>query len=140
MTARPFVDTNVLVYAYDSDQAAKQIRALAELDRARSAGPLILSTQVLQEFYTTVTRKLARPVPEADARSAVAELATQHVVQVDPALILAAIDLGQNEQLSFWDALIVQAALTAGCTTLLSEDLQHNRRYGRLTVVNPFHG
>jgi len=140
MTGRPFVDTNVLVYAFDAHAPAKQARALAALEQARSAGPLVLSTQVLQEFFAVVTRKLATPLAPEEARSAVAELASQQVVQVDPALILAAIDFGRTEQLSFWDALIVQAAISTNCTVLLSEDLQHHRRFGRLTVVNPFLG
>jgi predicted nucleic acid-binding protein len=138
MNGRAFIDTNVLVYLFDTDARAKQLCARNVLDTHRATASIVISTQVLQEFYVAVTRKLARPLAESDARAVVADLALLPVAQVDAGMILAAIDLGCAEQLSFWDALIVESALEADCRVLLSEDLQDGRRYGRLIVENPF--
>jgi predicted nucleic acid-binding protein len=133
-----FLDTNVLVYVFDRDATKKQARARRILAGEGAAGRAFISTQVLQEFYVTVTRKLARPLPVADAERAVIGLATLPVVQLDTATVLAAIRASQVHQLSFWDALIVQAALDSGCTRLLSEDMQHGREIGTLRIENPF--
>jgi predicted nucleic acid-binding protein len=136
--ARVFLDTNVLVYAFDSAEPAKQERAIGILKAAGKGAGFSLSTQVLQEFYVTVVRKLARPLPEVDAGKVVERLAKLRVIQVDTRMILAAIALGRKMVLSFWDALILVSALEGGCTRLLSEDLQNGMRLGRLEVVNPF--
>jgi predicted nucleic acid-binding protein len=138
MTGRTFFDTNVLVYLFDEDSPSKQARA-RELfsDQARS-GRIVLSPQVLQELYVTVTRKLARPLSAEEALSSLTQLSVLPLVAVDGALILRAVQLHQRDSLSFWDALIVQAALEGNCKTLLSEDMQHGRRFGDLLVQNPF--
>lgn len=138
MTARVFVDSNVFIYAFDASEPEKKAMAIARLRACRDLGPLVLSTQVLQEFFVTVTRKLPTPLPPAEARAAVADLANHDVVLIDPPMILAAATLSEEEHLAFWDALIVQAALAAGCSNLLSEDLQDGRRYRGLQVENPF--
>jgi predicted nucleic acid-binding protein len=138
MSDRVFIDTNVFVYLFDSDEPAKQQVARNLLDRIASEATIVASTQVLQEFYVSVTRKLARPLPPDDAVAATRGIAAYHVAQVDPSMVFAAITLHQKETLSFWDALIVRAALQSGCELLLSEDLQHGRRFGELTVDNPF--
>jgi predicted nucleic acid-binding protein len=138
MSRRAFVDTNVLVYCYDADEPAKRARALALIDSESSDVDLVLSTQVLQEFYVTVIRKLARPLSEADAEQAVRQLARLPVVQLDTPMLLRAIEISRQHQLSLWDALILQAAATAGCSVVLTEDLQHGFRLGGLTVENPF--
>ncbi|MBM4365230.1 MAG: PIN domain-containing protein [Deltaproteobacteria bacterium] len=139
MTGKVFLDTNVLVYAMDDDEPAKQARARA-LISAASAESHVVSPQVLQEFYNAVTRKLARPVPVDAAAQAVRVLARLTVVPADAALVLAAIDLHRRHQVSLWDALVMQAALTAGCERLLTEDLQDGFRLAGLTVENPFRG
>lgn len=135
MTDKIFVDTNVLVYAFDRDEPAKRKTSLAIL-----AGDdvLVLSTQVLQEFYVTVTRKLKRPLPAAAAADAVRELARLEVLNVDTATILEAIDTSTTHTLSFWDALVVCTASAGGCVRLLSEDMQHGREIGGLRIVNPY--
>ena len=132
-----FVDTNVLVYRFDEDEPAKRECASAILESA-AAGDVVISTQVLQEFYVVVTRKLARPVSSEDAEQIVRGFARLPIVQVDAALVLAAIGTSRRHKLSFWDALIVQAALAGGCTRLLTEDLRHGTRYESLRVENPF--
>jgi predicted nucleic acid-binding protein len=138
MSGRAFFDTNVLVYLFDEDSPAKQARAKELFAQHAGDGPIVLSPQVLQEFYVTVTRKLARPLSPEDALSAVSGFSSFPVVAVDGATVLKAVQLHQSESLSFWDALIVEAALEADCSTLFSEDLQGGRRFGDLRIENPF--
>ncbi len=140
MASRTFFDTNVLVYLFDADSPDKQARAREALQQALEHGAAVISTQVLQEFLVTVTRKLARPLPAAEAETALRRLMELPVVQVDSDLILAAAVSGRRDRISFWDALILAAASTAGCDEVLSEDLQHGRSFGRLRIVNPFRG
>lgn len=133
-----FFDTNVLVYAFDRHDAEKQQRAQSLISSYGGSGDLIISTQVLQEFYVTLTKKLASPVQPADAANIVADLAEFPLIQVDKNLIAAAMQRHQQGDFSFWDSLIVEAALQAGCHLLFSEDMQHNRKVGSLTIQNPF--
>lgn len=98
----------------------------------------MISTQVLTEFFVTVTRKLGRPLPAADAEAAVRNLAQLHVVETDRELVLAAVARSRADRLSVWDALIVEAALRRGCGRILTEDLQDGRRFGDLVIENPF--
>jgi predicted nucleic acid-binding protein len=138
MSDRTFLDTNVLVYLYDTDAPEKQRMARDVLERSPAQADLVISTQVLQEFYVTVTRKFSRRLPEREVLLAMRGLRELATVQVDVEMIFEAIELGRRHQLSFWDALIVRAALTAGCSRLLTEDLQHQMRIGELTIENPF--
>jgi predicted nucleic acid-binding protein len=136
MSARSFFDTNVLVYADDKGAPAKQRRALelvAEHRRARSG---VVSLQVLQEYFVTVTRKLH--VDAAIARRKVELLAEFDVAAPDVADVLAAIDLHRLHGFSFWDALILRTAKQAGCRVLLSEDWQHAREVEGVRIMNPF--
>jgi predicted nucleic acid-binding protein len=135
---KTFVDTNVLVYAHDTDAGVRHSTAkalLAELWDSRNGS---LSTQVLQEFYAVVTRKFKPPMPRATARAIVAAYGEWCDVATEPQLIVAASRLEEEHTLSFWDSLIVQAAIHAGAGRLVSEDLQHGRRFGTLIVENPF--
>jgi predicted nucleic acid-binding protein len=138
MSDRTFLDTNVLVYLYDTDAPEKQRKARDVLERSPAQADLVISTQVLQEFYVTVTRKFSRSLPEREVLLAMRGLRELATVQVDVEMIFEAIELGRRHQLSFWDALIARAALTAGCSRLLTEDLQHQMRIGDLTIENPF--
>jgi predicted nucleic acid-binding protein len=133
-----FVDTNVLVYAEDRDAGAKHEKARDLVVDLWNAGGGVVSVQVLQEFYVTVTQKLGKGMPPARAREAVDEYLTWRVVENTGALLLAAIDLQRSAKLSFWDAMIVAAALEAGCDELLTEDLNPGQRFEGLVVVNPF--
>jgi predicted nucleic acid-binding protein len=108
------------------------------IQREVEAGRAALSTQVLQEFYVSTTRKLASPLPEEVAEARVRDFSGLPLVLVDPSLILAAIARSRNLGFSFWDALIVEAALAAGANRLLTEDLQHGREIEGLRVENPF--
>ena len=131
-----FLDTNVLVYADDLDAGPKRDRALNLVEEHVRARAMVVSTQVLQEFFVVVTRKLG--VPADVARRKVELLASQEVITIQPTTILAAIDLHRLHSLSFWDALIVSAASLGGCTRLLSEDLQHGQVFNNVRIENPF--
>ena len=135
---RAFFDTNILVYLYDGDAPEKKRKAQDLLLKAAEAGQVLLSTQVLQEFYVSVTRKLAEPLPPEDAERAVRRFADFAVVQVDPSLIFAAIATSRQCRFSFWDALVVQAAIQGGAATLYTEDLHHGQAIGSLRILNPF--
>jgi predicted nucleic acid-binding protein len=138
MASRTFFDTNVLVYLFDTDSPNKQVRAQDALSERLEGGTVVVSTQVLQEFFVTVTRKLARPLSANDAEAALRRLMQLPVVAVDSDQILAAAVSCRRDRISFWDALILTAAAVAGCEEVLSEDLQHGRSFGRVRVVNPF--
>ena len=131
-----FVDTNVIVYAHDRMDDAKRERARALLEKLALDGGLTVSTQVLQETYNALIRK--RLVDPSKALFAVEKLAASRVVGSNADFVLDALRLSQRFQLSVWDALIVQAALAARCTTLFTEDMQAGQRFGELEVVNPF--
>jgi predicted nucleic acid-binding protein len=133
-----FFDTNVLVYLFDADSPGKRKQARALFQKHTEAGDILLSTQVLQEFYVTVTHKLARPLGVAAAAETVSNFAELPLVQIDSELILSAIHRSRNNQLSFWDALIVQAAIEGHASTLYSEDMQHGQVQDDLRLVNPF--
>jgi len=138
MTAAVFVDTNILVYSRDASEVLKQPLARAWRDELwrRQAGRV--STQVLQEFYVTVTRKLKPGLPRELARREVADLALWQPVNTSFELLEAAFELEDRHRLSFWDALIVAAAQAARCDVLLSEDLKSETVLGGVRVVNPF--
>ena len=135
MTGRAFVDTNVLVYAFDTAEPAK--RAIA-LELLGSDLQLVVSTQVLGEFFVAVTRKLATPLPVERAKEAISELVRIPTVLVDATLVLAAVDTAHAHQLSYWDAQIVEAAATAGCERLLTEDLADGATLRGVRIENPF--
>jgi predicted nucleic acid-binding protein len=137
MSARTFLDTNVIVYLFDNDERDKQECAREILEDAEP-GELVLSTQVLSEFYVTVTRKLARPLEPALAAEAVDWLGLLSVVSMDTALVKNAIQTSRSSQLSYWDGLVVAAATRAGCESLLTEDLNDGQRFGTVLVENPF--
>lgn len=136
IAVRPFVDTNVWVYAHDRDEPAKQQAALELLSSL--GGSVSLSTQVLSEFYVAVTRKLATPLTAEAAEEQVANLAAAHVISADTALVQAAIALSRQSQLSFWDALIVRAAKKGGCDTLWTEDLSSGQTIDGVEIRDPF--
>ena len=135
---KTFVDTNVLLYAHDATETTKQpvaMAALGELWRDRNG---TLSTQVLQEFYVTSTRKLARPLSRAEARDVIELYSTWPVVAIDPTVLLAATRIEEEHQLSFWDALILEAARVAGSERLLTEDLHDGWIIEGVRIENPF--
>jgi predicted nucleic acid-binding protein len=136
MTGPFFVDTNVLVYADDARDPAKQATARDLLRGLLGERSGKLSLQVLQEFFAAATGKLGLAAVEARRRIEI--FSHLDVVRLDVDDILAAIDLHRLHELSIWDALVVRAALMSGCRTLYTEDLQDGRKFDGLRIVNPF--
>ncbi len=137
MSDRTFVDTNVLIYAHDIDARGKHDTArelLAELWSGRSG---VLSTQVLQEFYVNVTRKIAHPLPKESGRLVVSTYATW-CMETTAAEISTAFRIEDEAHIGFWDALIVASALKSGATRILSEDLNAGQLIAGIRIENPF--
>ncbi len=132
--APTFVDTNVFAYALDATDPAKQARAQAII--GERGGDVVVSTQVMIELYAVCTRKLG--MSRADARAAVHTLAGFPVADTDRTLVLQALDLAEQAQLSIFDAAIICAAQRAGCGTILTEDLNAGQRFGDVVIDNPF--
>ena len=137
MSAKVFIDTNVLVYAYDVDAGSKRQTAQNILLGLRQERSGALSMQVLQEFYTTVTRKLASPLAKEVARTIVDRFA-RWCVATTPAEISHAFRIEDEARINFWDAMIVAAAIKAGATRILSEDLSHGQTIAGVKIENPF--
>ena len=134
--ARSFLDTNVLVYADDADAGTKRGKAQALVVSALATGAAVISTQVLQEYFSVSTRKLS--VPAEAAQKKVEILAALVAVTIDAEHVIESIKLHRIYNLSFWDALIVHAARRAGCDRLMTEDLQAGQRIQGIEIVDPF--
>jgi predicted nucleic acid-binding protein len=135
---KTFVDTNVLLYALDERQGDRHdiaARILEELWESREG---VISTQVLQELYVNLTRKLRKPMTRPRARAVVERYAAWPVHRIGPEDVLSASELEQRHTLSFWDALIVVAAQRLGADRVLTEDLQAGRAFGGVRIENPF--
>jgi predicted nucleic acid-binding protein len=134
-----FLDTNIFVYARDSRDLRKQRIAqelIAELIRGQKG---LISTQVLQEFCNVMLKKAEEPMTPQDLDELLTDVLFPMLRQgPSPDFYRRALRFFEQESISFYDALIVQAALDLGCKTLYSEDLQHGRKFGKLTVKNPF--
>ena len=139
MNARAFVDTNVIIYLFDARTPDKR-RAAAELliGLAEKEDAPVISTQVLQEAFSALTRKLGMDPQEALDTLRLTADGSFTVQPIDVPLIWKAASRSIKDMLSFWDALIVEAARQAGCTVLYSEDMQTNRSFDGLIVRNPF--
>jgi predicted nucleic acid-binding protein len=135
---RAFFDTNVLVYVYDPDAPAKRDRARNLLMDHLRASTLALSTQVLLELYWTVTRKPEVPIPHVVAASFARLLLKARVVAPPPELALAAVERGERENLSIWDAFILEAAESSGAAVLYTEDKRLACVTSPLRIVDPF--
>jgi len=133
-----FVDTNIIVYAYDTTAGEKYETAKRILQDLWRSGEGLISTQILQELYVTLTRKIPRTLKSAQAGEIVEDMLTWDVVVNDGESVLMAIDLEGREKLSFWDALVVAAAVRGGASVLLSEDLTSGRTLAGVKIENPF--
>jgi predicted nucleic acid-binding protein len=138
MKDKCFVDTDILVYANDRSEALKHERAKQLLVDGITRGNIAVSTQVLGEFYITVTSKIKVPLPESIVRKEIMLLRAVEIVEVDCNLVLQAIDISNTNGLSYWDALIIAAAQKAKCTILCSEDLNPGQKISSIMVMNPF--
>lgn len=136
MSDRAFADTNVLLYAFDTSDDAKHDRAKALL--ADESRILVISAQVIGEFYVVATRKLAEPMEPEAAADAVRRFRRMPVVMIDGELTESAIATSRDARISYWDALIVEAAAVSGCDVLLSEDLNAGQTISGVRIENPF--
>ncbi|MGC1965541.1 MAG: PIN domain-containing protein [Candidatus Acidiferrales bacterium] len=137
MSDKYFVDTNILVYAHDRSAGVKHQRALMLLEQLWDSGQGVLSTQVLQELCINLRRKVSDPLPIEEVRLLIRDYATWEVVTNTSESVLQALDIEMRYMTSFWDALILQAAESAGASILYSEDLATAQHYGSIQVVNP---
>ena len=137
MSDRGFVDTNILMYAHDSAAGAKHERAKALIERLWQERSAAISTQVLQELAVNLRRKVAVPLTTKAVQEIVADYLTWQVVVNDGTAVREALDFEERYGISFWDALIVQAANTAGASILYTEDLSDGQHYGSVRVENP---
>lgn len=133
-----FIDTNVLVCAHNASEGLKQPIAKAVLEQLWTDGGGALSTQILQEFYAVATGKLKPPMSPSEAREIVELYSAWQVVLIEPSLILTASQLQEQHHVSFWDALVIEAARVAGAGRLLTEDLQDGQDIAGIRVENPF--
>jgi predicted nucleic acid-binding protein len=137
MTAKTFVDTNVLIYAHDVDATSKHEIARSILRELWNERAGVLSMQVLQEFYVNVTRKIASPLRK-DAARLVVNSYSIWCVETTPAEIAAAFRIEDESRIGFWDALIVASAAKAGTVRILSEDLNARQMIAGIRIENPF--
>ena len=140
MSDRRFVDTNILVYAHHANAGARHEVATQLVERLWRDRTAVVSTQVIQELYVNLRRKVTPPLSRPEASRLIADYLAWHLVVNDGASIREAIELEKRYQLSFWDALIVQAANASGASELYTEDLNHGQRYDQVTALNPFVG
>jgi predicted nucleic acid-binding protein len=133
-----FFDTNILVYGFDNTDQRKYAIASDLIIQAYQKGNGVLSTQVLKEFFVTVTQKISRKMPLDSAEQAIRDFALWRVVETSVSLILKAITFHRQHNLSFWDAMIVAAAKVSNCATLFTEDLPHDSKIENVHIVNPF--
>jgi len=140
MIVKTFVDSNVLIYAHDADAGSKQRIAADRLRKLWESGAGLLSTQVLQEFYVNVTRKIASPLAAGAAREVVRDYAAWIESSVTAATIVRASEISEVWRVSFWDAMILAAGEQSGAEQLLTEDLIAGEKIAGIEIVNPFSG
>jgi predicted nucleic acid-binding protein len=133
-----FVDSNILIYAHDLDAGAKQQRAADRLWELWDTHAGRLSTQVLQEFYVNVTRKIKRPLSKSSAREVVRYYNAWVHSLITPGTVVRASEIGEAWGLSFWDGMILAAAEQSQAARLLSEDMNHGEVIAGVRIVNPF--
>jgi predicted nucleic acid-binding protein len=138
MIEKHFVDTNILIYAFDSGAGEKHSRSVQIVEELWHSGGGCLSMQVLQEFYVNATKKLHLTVQEASIQ--VRRFRQWHVHVPEPEDLLQAIQIQQASKTSFWDAMVLRSASALGCGILWSEDLNAGQSYRGVRVVNPFKG
>ena len=138
MPDREFIDTNILVYAYDRHDPTKHSKAQELLTNGIENETAVLSAQVLSEFFTVVTSRIPNPLSIEQAEEAIDLFAILPVVELDLAMTRRAISTHKQYRVSYWDSLIIAAAEKAGCTRIISEDLNPGQSYHSIVVVNPF--
>ena len=138
MSDKWFLDTNLLVYAYDTQDRRKQAIAQEWVEKSIRAGNAAISAQVLSEFFVVVTQRIKNPIPAGEAQECIRIFSNLEVVEIDRLLVHTSIDLHRQYRISYWDAMIIAAAERAGCSKVLSEDLSEGQRYNAIEIQNPF--
>jgi predicted nucleic acid-binding protein len=138
MNDKCFVDTNILLYAHDRSSGSKHTVARSLLEGLWDTGTGVLSTQVLQELAINLRRKTKPPLPHDEVRAILVDYLSWEIVVNTSDSVLHALDLEARFGISFWDALILHAAETAGASVLYSEDFSHGRAYGVVRATDPF--
>ena len=133
-----FVDTNVLVYAYDRSAGSKYRRASALMEKLWSGNGGCTSIQVLQEFFVITTRKIAKPLRPERARAIIGDMGAWRVHRPSVEDVLFAIDIAEKARISFWDGMVVRSASVQGATVIWSEDLQSGGNISGVRIWNPF--
>ena len=140
MKDKAFLDTNILVYAIDSDPAGqhkrREARELVHEHIVNRSG--VISVQVMQEFFVTATRKIANKLSVDESLEFLSYISVLEIVYPDEHLVFSAARKIKHDQISFWDAMIIHSARISGCTTLLSEDLQSGSEIDGVKIINPF--
>jgi len=138
MNGNLFFDTNILVYAFDRSEQRRHEIASGLVAQAFQKGNGVISVQILKEFFVTVTGKIPERMAVDEAEQTIRDFSVWQVVDTTVPLILKAIGLHKRFRVSFWDAMILAAALSSGCSTLLSEDLSHGMVVDGIQIINPF--
>ena len=139
MSDRFFLDTNIFVYSFDQNAAAKAKKSVQLIREALTTQKGVISYQVVQEFFNVALRKFAQPMQSADASEyLITVFRPLLAVHSSPALYAEALQIQAQSRLSWYDSLVVSAAIQARCDVLFTEDLQHGQRCGGLTIINPF--
>ena len=136
--AKVFVDTNVIVYAYDKSAGDKHRVAVNIMKDLWQSGLGTISTQILQEFFVTLTKKIQAPLDISVVRETIRRLSRWDVVLVEVDTIISATELQERYKYSFWDSLIIASAIAGGAKTILSEDLSEDQAIQGVTIKNPF--
>ena len=140
MADKFFVDTNILIYAHDPRAGRKHERARQLIERLWRTGEGVLSTQILQELCVNLRRKAARPLPIDEIRRLIQDYLSWEIVVNTPEAVIEALEIETRYKISFWDALVLQAAESSGAAVLYSEDLATGQTYGTIQVVDPLAG
>jgi predicted nucleic acid-binding protein len=138
MSAKTFLDTNILVYAHDQAYPNKMAKAQELIFQGLRTGQAAISAQVLSEFFVTITQKAKKPMPIERARREIEMLANLEIAEIDASMVLRAIAIKQRWQLNYWDSLIIAAAERTKCATVYSEDFSDGQRFGAIAIHNPF--
>jgi len=138
MKSRIFVDTNILIYAHDLDAGSRHDIAASAIEELWENENGVMSTQVLQEFYVNITRKIKTPLSQARARGIIENYLSWHIEVNESDTVLLASEIEERHLLSFWDALIIAAACRAKVDKILTEDLNHGQKIEGILIENPF--
>ena len=138
MKGKIFVDTNILIYAHDLDAGPRHDIAASAVEKLWENENGAMSTQVLQEFYVCITKKISKPFFQARARGIIENYLSWYIEINEPDTVLLASEIEERHLLSFWDALIIAAACRAKVDKILTEDLNHGQEIEGILIENPF--